>query len=160
MWRCLTRFHFGQIFDRRSRSHNSYVFAPPPPRLRDSRPRVVKQDTSSGGSVDTTKTCSDPQRVGMCSGERPTGTAKGKQPNTEALCHPPPPPPKGSTASVPRALSSQHFFPVRLGGHEACLCRQAPITPRPTRSVCTPCALRESYTSPPQVLNWDRQCIS
>ena len=32
----------------------------------------------------------------MCKGERPIGTAKGKQPNTEALCHPPPPPPKFS----------------------------------------------------------------
>ena len=28
----------------------------------------------------------------MSSGERPMGTAKGKQPNTEALCQPPPPP--------------------------------------------------------------------
>ena len=27
----------------------------------------------------------------MSSGERPIGTAKGKQPNTEALCQPPPP---------------------------------------------------------------------
>ena len=27
----------------------------------------------------------------MSSGERPIGTAKGKQPNIEALCHPPPP---------------------------------------------------------------------
>ena len=27
----------------------------------------------------------------MSSGERPIGTAKGKQSNTEALCHPPPP---------------------------------------------------------------------
>ena len=51
-------------------------------------PGVVKQDKSSGGSVDTTKTRSDPQRVRMINGERPIG----KQPNTEALCHPPPPP--------------------------------------------------------------------
>ena len=28
----------------------------------------------------------------MSSGERPIGAAKGKQPNTEALCQPPPPP--------------------------------------------------------------------
>ena len=49
-------------------------------------PGVVKQDKSSRGSVDTTKTRSDPQRVRMSSGERPIGTAKGKQPNTEALC--------------------------------------------------------------------------
>ena len=54
---------------------------PPPP----------KQDKSSRGSVDTTKTCSDPQRVRMSSGERPIGTAKGKQPNTKALPRPPPP---------------------------------------------------------------------
>ena len=59
---------------------------PPPPQ------RVVKQDTSSGGSVDTTKTRSGPQRVRMSSGERPIGAAKGRQADTEALCHPPPPP--------------------------------------------------------------------
>ena len=33
----------------------------------------------------------DPQRVRMSSGKRPIGAAKGKQPNTEALCPPPPP---------------------------------------------------------------------
>ena len=54
-------------------------------------PGVVKQDKASRGSVDTTKTRSDPQRVRMSSGERPIGAAKGKQPNTEALCRPPPP---------------------------------------------------------------------
>ena len=51
-------------------------------------PGVVKQDKSSRGSVDTTKTRSGPQRVRMSSGERPIG----KQSDTEALCHPPPPP--------------------------------------------------------------------
>ena len=56
-------------------------------------PGVVKQDKSSGGSVDTTKTRSGPQRVRMSSGERPIGAAKGKQSDTEALCQPPPPPP-------------------------------------------------------------------
>ena len=60
-------------------------------------PGVVKQDKSSWGSVDTTRTCSDPQRVRMSSGERPIGAAKGKQPNTEALCQPPPPPPSSSS---------------------------------------------------------------
>ena len=53
-------------------------------------PGVVKQDKSSGGSVDTTKTRSGPQRVRMSSGERPIGAAKGKQSDTEALCQPPP----------------------------------------------------------------------
>ena len=47
---------------------------------------VVKQDKPSRGSVNTTKTRLDPQRVRMSSGERPIGAAKGKQPNTEALC--------------------------------------------------------------------------
>ena len=49
-------------------------------------PGVVKQDKSSRGSVDTTKTRSDPQRVGMYNGEGPIGAAKGKQTNTMASC--------------------------------------------------------------------------
>ena len=53
-------------------------------------PGVVKQDKSSRGSVDTTKTRSGPQRVRMSSGERPIGAAKGKQSDTEALCQTPP----------------------------------------------------------------------
>ena len=55
-------------------------------------PGVVKQDKSSGGSGDTTKTRSGPQRVRTSSGERPMGAAKGNQSDTEALCQPPPPP--------------------------------------------------------------------
>ena len=54
-------------------------------------PGVVKQDKSSGGSVDTTKTRSGPQRVRMSSGERPIGAATGKQSDTEASCQTPPP---------------------------------------------------------------------
>ena len=54
---------------------------------------VVKQDKSSRGYVDTTKTPSDPQWVGMCSGERPMGAGKGKQTKTMASCQPPPPAP-------------------------------------------------------------------
>ena len=66
--------------------YNMMLPPPPPP------PGVVKQDKASRGSVDTTKTRSGPQRVRMGSGERPMGAAKGKQPDTEALCQPPPPP--------------------------------------------------------------------
>ena len=55
-------------------------------------PGVVKQDKSSGGSVDTTKTRSGPQRVRTSSGERPIGAAKGKQSDTDALCQTPPAP--------------------------------------------------------------------
>ena len=65
-----------------------FATAPSPARL---TPGAVKQDKSSGGSVDTTKTRSDPQRVRMSSGERPIGAAKGEQSDTEALCQPPPP---------------------------------------------------------------------
>ena len=61
------------------------------------KPAVVKQDKSSRGSIDTTKTCSDPQRVGSSGGERPIGAAKGKQTKTMASCHSPPP-----RVSIPR----------------------------------------------------------
>ena len=63
-------------------------------------PGVVQQDKSSGGSVDTTKTRSGPQRVRMSSGERPIGAAKGKQIDTEALCQTPPPPIKKAHSDV------------------------------------------------------------
>ena len=73
-------------------------------------PGVVKQDKSSGGSVDTTKTRSDPQRVRTCGGEKPMGAAKGKQ--SDAECQPPPPPRlcggwgvrTGSTATHPPTI--------------------------------------------------------
>ena len=57
-------------------------------------PGVVEQDKSSGGSVDTTKTRSGPQRVRVGSGERPVGAAKGKQSDTEGLVPTPPPTPR------------------------------------------------------------------
>ena len=61
---------------------------PPPPALRDGQqpvsgtagPGVVQQGKSSRGSVDTTKTCSDPQRVRLCKGERPIGQHHGLVP--------------------------------------------------------------------------------
>ena len=47
---------------------------------------------SSGVSVDTTKTRSDPQRVRVSGGDRPIGAAaKGTQLDTEALCQLTPP---------------------------------------------------------------------
>ena len=61
--------------------------APPPGHP---TPGVVKQDKSSGGSVDTSKTRSGPQRVRMCSGEGPVGAAKGKQTHIMASCQIPP----------------------------------------------------------------------
>ena len=85
-------------------------------------PGVIKQDNSSRGSVDTTKTRSGPQRVRMSSGERPRGATKGKQPNTEALCQTPPncsvaqrglepPTGMGLWPTVPRPPSARMAFP-------------------------------------------------
>ena len=76
-------------------------------------PGVVKQDKSSGGSIDTTKTRSGPQRVRMCSGERPIGAAKGKQSDTEALCQPPPPPLPTPFSSVAWLLRRNRRFTFR-----------------------------------------------
>ena len=59
-------------------------------------PGVVKQDRSSRGSVDTTKTRSDPQRVRMSSGER-NRRRQRQRTNTMASCQPPPPPPHACT---------------------------------------------------------------
>ena len=67
-------------------------------------PGVVKQDKSSGGFVDMITTRSDPQRGRMSSGERPIGAAKGKQPNTEALCQPPPPPASRAPSLCPATV--------------------------------------------------------
>ena len=59
----------------------------------------------------------------MSSGERPIGTAKGKQPNTEALCQPPPPPHprvRGSQAGSPPLaviFSPASSPPTPTGGH-------------------------------------------
>ena len=54
----------------------------------------------------------------MSSGERPIGTAKGKPPNTEALCQPPPPPRRGSPPSFCRREGGKgrHLAPIRCGG--------------------------------------------
>ena len=71
--------------------------SPLPPVSGTADPGVVKQDKSSRGSVDTTKTRAGPQRVRMSSSERPIGAAKGKQSDTGALCQTPPPP-----SSLPR----------------------------------------------------------
>ena len=62
------------------------VAPPPPPPVNGTgnslspgqpTPGVVKQDKSSRGSVDTTKTRSDPQRVRVSSGERQIGVSLG-----------------------------------------------------------------------------------
>ena len=75
-------------------------------------PGVVQQDKSSGGSVDTTKTRSDPQRVRMSSGERPIGAAKGKQSDTEALCQTPAPP-RGDALGIRSAPGLVFHFHLR-----------------------------------------------
>ena len=75
-------------------------------------PGVVKQDNSSRGSVDTTKPCWDPQRVGLYSGERPIGAANGKrQTNQHHGLVPNPPSPPPFCTSIPRV-------PFTLFGHQ------------------------------------------
>ena len=89
-------------------------------------PGVVKQDKSSGGSVDTTKTRSGPQRVGMCSGERPIGAAKGKQSDTEALRQTPPLAPATSrgmwwcVSHTHKCVRRSPHAKGRVGGPEGC----------------------------------------
>ena len=102
---------------------------PPPPAIAD--PGVVKQDKSSRGSVDTTKTRSDPQRVRMSSGERPFDAAKGKQPITEALCQTPPapPPPAQKHSQQPPAVV-QNWSALQCSKKNTELCGDdhAPVT--------------------------------
>ena len=59
----------------------------------------------------------------MSSGERPIGAAKGKQPNTEALCQPPPTPGNANPAS----LASRSLFALGITGTLA--------APAPTHNV-------------------------
>ena len=74
--------------------HSCYTPAPPP------GPMFVRI-VQGGGGVDTTKTRSDPQRVGMYNGERPTGAAKGKQTNTMASHQTPPFQQKNTQREIP-----------------------------------------------------------
>ena len=92
---------------------------------------VIKQDKSSRGSVDTTKTPSDPQRVRMCKGERPIGAAKGKQTNTMASCQTPPQsaaPHTRCAARVPGTSAGVGLLPVHV----------APLPPLHLRVVRPP----------------------
>ena len=77
-------------------------------------PGVVKQDKSSGGSIDTTKTRSGPQRVRMSSGERPIGAAKGKQSDTEALFQTPSSPVAVGSAQIRLLLLQRRHHRVRV----------------------------------------------
>ena len=80
-------------------------------------PEQSNRTSHPGALLTQPKPRSDPQGVRMSSGKRPTGAAKGKQPNTEALCQPPPPP---QTSSAPHPLPfhclRQNFIPAPLVG--------------------------------------------
>ena len=95
-------------------------------------PGVVKQDKSSGGSVDTTKTRSGPQRVRMSSGERPIGATKGNQTNTMASCQPPLPPREVSRGLVWRRSVVERARPIGMGkGHQGSIQpHSGPLQPR------------------------------
>ena len=68
-------------------------------------PGVVKRDESSRGSTDTTNPRSDPRRVRMSSGQRPTGVANNKPTSIVASCQNPGFPRNPSLA--PLTFSSQ-----------------------------------------------------
>ena len=52
----------------------------------------------------------------MSSGERPIGAAKGKQPHTEALCHPPSPAPVAHPPPLWTASLERVTVPPTQGG--------------------------------------------
>ena len=76
------------------------------PSLGRPTPGVVKQDKSSGGSGDTTTTRSDPQRVGMCSGNRCLPLWQ----------HPPPPPSRHLATIVVVRSPCQESTKILRGG--------------------------------------------
>ena len=69
-------------------------------------PGVVKQDKSSRGSVDTTKTRLDPQRVRMSSGKR---RHQRQTIRYRGLVPPPPPPPSGAPPLPPVWVWNAHL---------------------------------------------------
>ena len=99
---------------RKSTGSKAWATAPSPGRP---TPGSFKQDKSSGGSVDTTKTRLGPQGVRMSSAERPIGAAKGTQSDTEALCPPPPPvaPPNESRERLRRGYRGRNGPPKSVG---------------------------------------------
>ena len=106
-------------------------------------PGVVKQDKSSGGSVDTTKTRSGPQRVRMSGGERPIGAAKGTQSDTEALCQPPPPPLRDSGSVYPSRFRPSPGAPQPFNGRPDRGPNASPIARVPASAAApeAPCCL-------------------
>ena len=117
------------------------------PSLRQPTPGVVKQDKSSGDSVDTTKTRSDPQRVRVCKGEGPIGAAKGKEINTMTSCQTPPLPQSGR-GPCPHAAGS----PPRPNG----LMYATPPPPHPTPA----CPLSHPQAQPAHRLHLRRRAAA
>ena len=106
---------------------------------------VVKQDKSSRGSVDTTKTRSDPQRVRMCKGERPIGAAKGKRTNTSQAVSGAPPPRGGYHRQRPRAHTGRqgpmgHEQPVDRAPQARRQAHPPRLSPRHHITTLTHCA--------------------
>ena len=99
-------------------------------------PGVVKQDKSSRGSVDTTKTPLGPQRVRMSSGERPIGAAKGKQSDTEACANPPPPPSPPTSDLDQRPAHTKDMAPdAGVARYRTGTRGTRPPTPKPLRTA-------------------------
>ena len=102
----------------------------------------------------------------MSSGERPIGAAKGKQPDTEALCHPPPPPghwkyrpaylfslyaPSPHHPSTTASIATPHAS--SWPGHW-CVAVAPPVTrPIPELALMPPCDLHSTLKPPPSSTN-------
>ena len=101
-------------------------------------PGVVKQDTR--GSVDTTKTCSGPQRVRMSSGERPVGATKSKQSDTtKALCQTPPSPAQTPGPSQIRSIPPTYaLWRFNSGGRPSNVCIDLQKSGPTSRTSSTP----------------------
>ena len=113
-------------------------------------PGVVKQEKSSRGSVDTTKTRSDPQRVRMSSGERPIGAAKANNLIPRPCAKPPHhhPPLHHASPHIP-----QHSCNLQLAyasGNECSWEGKEGHTPAPTVQHCVTGSRVPVIRMPPQ----------
>ena len=121
-------------------------------------PGVVKQDKSSRGSVDTTKTRSGPQRVRMSSGERPIGAAKGNNQIPRPCVNLPPPLWSASLLDRRGTLllnASACRLPYRTGVAEGGS-NDPPLSLPPALGAVEPWTLKSASPSAPQKTTLDK----
>ena len=108
--------------------HCGIVSAPPASRIfLDRTPPSPPQSDGGGGNTPPPPG----QRVRMCGGERPIGTAKGKQSDPQGLV--PPPPPRGSGGGPPQTRRTYVSPPP---SHVPTQPRWQPPPPPPSSKAC------------------------